>query len=148
MLYEHTILVLWHYYHSHGLLLNRRFNYNDNYYYYLYRAFPICPKALTGNDNSIHTCYNKNKLTTTNCKTKSNFKAFLKAITDEDCLILSGRSIQYFEADTVNVLSPANVQVTEYVRWRGSLADLNALVGVYKFKQGSKYCGASLLSIL
>ena len=63
------------------------------------------------------------------------FRAFLKTLTDEDCLTVSGKSFQYFEADTVNVLSLAKVRVTEYVRRRGSLDDLKLLVGVYKFKQ-------------
>ena len=97
-----------------------------------YRAFPIRPKALIQEM--------KIKITTTNCKKDVFLKAFLKVITDVDCLILIGRSFPYFEADTVNVLSPPNVRVTEYVRRRGSLADLNA--GAYKFKQVSKYCGA------
>ena len=60
------------------------------------------------------------------------FKAFLKALTDEDCLTVSGK--KYFEADTVNVLSQAKVRVIEYVRRRGSLNDLKLLVGVYIFK--------------
>ena len=33
------------------------------------------------------------------------FKAFLKALTDEDCLTVSGKSFQSFEADTVKALS-------------------------------------------
>ena len=50
-------------------------------------------------------------------------------------LTVSGKAFQYFEADTVNVLSPAKVRVTEYVRRKGSLDDLKLLVGVYRFKQ-------------
>ena len=62
-------------------------------------------------------------------------------LTDDDCLIVRGKSIQYLEAVTVKVLSPANVRVTEYVRRSGSLDDLNFLIGVYKFKQVSGYFG-------
>ena len=51
-------------------------------------------------------------------------KMCFQGLTDEDCLTLSGKSFQYFEADTVNVLSPAKVRVTEYVRRRGSLDDI------------------------
>ena len=70
------------------------------------------------------------------------FKSFLKALTHEDCLIVSGKSFQNFEADTVNVLSPAKVRITENVRRRGSLDDLRLLVGVYIFKHVSSYFGA------
>ena len=74
--------------------------------------------------------------------------AFLKVLTDGDCLIVIGRLFQCFEADTVNVLSPAKVRVTEYVRRRGSYDDLKFLEGVYTVRQVSKYFGAKLLRIL
>ena len=79
----------------------------------LYRAFPIRAKALTvkENQNYVNTYKKNNKLQLQTAKKRSVFKAFLKLITDGDCL--SGRSFQYFEADTVNVLSPANMRVTE-----------------------------------
>ena len=76
------------------------------------------------------------------------FRPFLKIARDGDCLIVSGKSFQYFEADTVKVLSPANVRVNGYVRRRGSLADLSALVGVYRVKQLLKYSGACSFSVL
>ena len=69
-------------------------------------------------------------------------------VTDGDCLIVRGKSFQYLEAVTVKVLSPAKVRLTEYVRRRGSFDDLKFMIGVYKFKQVSRYFGDWLLIIL
>ena len=67
-------------------------------------------------------------------------------VTDGDFLIVRGKSFQYLEAVTVKVLSPAKVRVTEYVRRRGSFDDLKFLIGVYKFKQVSRYFGRLVIN--
>ena len=115
---------------------------NNNNTQFLYCAFPIRLKARTRSNAKYYTYNYRSSVKIYKLEKRCVFKAFLKVEADKDCLIVSGSSFQYFEADTVNVLSPANERVMEYVRRRGSLADLNALVGIYKFKQLSKYFGA------